>query len=306
MKLAPIIIFTYNRPDHTRKTIEALQKNELAMLSDLFLFSDGFKNETDKIQVYKVREYLAQVNNFKSVTIIERERNFGLANNIIDGVKQIIDSYGKVIVLEDDLITSPFFLKYMNEALDLYEPAANIVSIHGYVYPVKAKLPSTFFLIDPGSLGWGTWKDRWDQYDANGARLFEELKKRKLTNKFNYDGAYPFTKMLKNQIEGKNNSWVIRWYAYALLNNKLTLYPGKSLVFHNGSDGSGTHEGASNVLDVELSREPVPVIEQQTVINQEAREAFKIFFRSIRGSLVRRAFRKTGKIIKKLAGRLRS
>ncbi len=298
MNLAPIILFTYNRPEHTRKTIEALLKNELAQQSDLFIFSDYARTETDKPQVEKVRKYLAGINQFKSVTIIEREKNYGLAVNIIDGVGQIIKQHNKVIVMEDDLVTSPFFLKYMNEALDLYENEEKVLSIHGYIYPVRKKVPDTFFLIDPGSLGWGTWKNRWDLYEPDGRKLLEELRQKQLTDYFDYDGTFPFTQMLIDQIEGKNSSWVIRWYAYALLHEKLTLYPGKSLVFHIGSDGSGTNEGASSILDVELAREPVIVSAQEPVINIQGREAFKDFFRSVRGPLIMRAFRKIRKIIK--------
>jgi len=297
MKLAPIIIFSYNRPEHLYKTVKALQQNQFANQSDLFVFSDGFKGEADKPLVEKVRYFLRTINTFKSVTIIERKKNYGLAVNIIDGVKQIIDQYGKAIVLEDDLVTSPFFLKFMNEALEVYEKNEDVLSIHGYIYPVKRKMPDTFFLIDPGSLGWATWKNRWDLYEPDGTKLLTELRQKKLTTVFDYDSTYPFTKMLINQTEGKNSSWVIRWYAYALLNKKLTLYPGKSLVFHIGNDGSGTHEGKSGILDVKLSTDPIPVLEQKIVIDKKAREAFKDFFRSIRGNFFNRTVRKLRKIM---------
>jgi GT2 family glycosyltransferase len=137
MKFAPVILFAYNRPNHIKRTINSLLKNKGASQSDFFVFSDAPRREEDKLKVDQVREYLRTVNQFKSVTIIEREFNYGLGKNIIDGVTGILANYGKVIVLEDDLIASPYFLEYMNEGLDMYENDYNVISIHGYVYPVK-------------------------------------------------------------------------------------------------------------------------------------------------------------------------
>jgi hypothetical protein len=297
MPLAPIALFTYNRKGHTKQTVEALSKNILAEQSDLIIFSDGQRSERDLPQVREVRAYLRGIEGFNSVRIIERERNYGLANNIIDGVTTIIREHGKLIVLEDDLLTSPFFLKFMNEGLDLYEQSKEVLSIHGYVYPVKSKLPDTFFLIDPGSLGWATWKDRWNNYEKSGTKLLQQLESKNLITEFNYDDTYPFIRMLKEQIAGKNNSWVIRWYAHALYHRQLTLYPGKSLVFHNGSDGSGTHEGKTDWLDVELTKEPVPMRPIKIEISQPAREAFKEFFRKVNPGLIKKILRKMKKVI---------
>ena len=293
---APIIIFAYNRLVHLKQTVEALRNNIYAAESELFIFSDGAKTETDHEKVKAVRSYLKTITGFKNVHVIEREKNYGLANNIIDGVTLIFKEQEKVIVLEDDLLTSPYFLKFMNEALDVYEHQNNVISIHGYVYPVQSTLPSTFFLIDPGSLGWATWKNRWNEYEKDGKKLFQQIKAKKLEKEFNYDDTYPFTKMLKHQIQGKNSSWVIRWYAHALLHRKLTLYPNKSLVFHNGSDGSGTHAGNSSMLDVELTSEPVLVKPIKIEINQEAREAFKLYFKKNNPGIGKKIIRKFKKI----------
>lgn len=137
MKLAPIVIFTYNRPWHTQQTVEALLKNEYASESDLIIFSDAPKNEAAKKGVEETRSYIRNITGFKSLRIIERDRNFGLANNIIDGVTSIVNEFGRIIVLEDDLLTSPYFLKFMNEALSLYEDEERVISVHGYIYPIK-------------------------------------------------------------------------------------------------------------------------------------------------------------------------
>lgn len=260
---AAIALFVYNRPWHTKQAIEALQKNKLAKESDLIIFSDGPKGEgresvvanqisavggqkTDHRQpitdyrIQEVREYIRTITGFKSLRIVERERNLGLANSIISGVTEVVNKYGKIIVLEDDLVTSPYFLQYMNDALNLYENEEKVISIHGYVYPIEG-LPETFFLKGADCWGWATWKRGWDLFEADGKKLLTQLKEKKLLKRFDFDEAYPYTKMLKDQIEGKNDSWAIRWYASALIHDKLTLYPGKSLVKNIGTDSSGTH-----------------------------------------------------------------
>jgi len=258
-KTAPIVLFTYNRPEHTRLTVEALKANKYASESDLIVFSDGHKNDRDKAKVDEVRAYLKTITGFQSYKIIERKKNIGLAANIIDGVTQMVNEYGKIIVLEDDLITSPYFLQYMNEGLDLYEKEEDVISIHGYMYPVRKKLPETFFIKGADCWGWGTWRRGWDIFKADGQELLKELETRKLQREFDYNGSYPYTKMLKKTIKGEIGSWAIRWYASAFLNNKLTLYPGRSLVFHNGSDGSGINCSENSIYDVKLSLEPVNV-----------------------------------------------
>ena len=180
MKLAPIVIFTYNRPWHTQQTVEALLKNEYASESDLIIFSDAPKNEAAKKGVEETRSYIRNITGFKSLRIIERDRNFGLANNIIDGVTSIVNEFGRIIILEDDLLTSPYFLKFMNEALDKYEKVEEVVSVHGYLYPVKEEVPTNFFLKHTDSLGWGTWKESWKVFNPNGTYLLAEIERREL------------------------------------------------------------------------------------------------------------------------------
>ena len=279
MRLAPIVLFTYNRPVHTRQTIDALLKNEYASESDLIIFSDAPKNCVAEDGVRQTRAYLRGIIGFRSIKLIERAENMGLAANIIDGVTQVVNEYGRIIVLEDDLLTSPYFLKYMNEALTMYEHADEVISVHGYVYPVKKLLPENFFLIHTDSLGWGTWKDKWVYFNPNGEELLRQLTQKKLLRQFNFDGSYDFVKMLKRQIKGENNSWAIRWYASAFLNNKLSLYPGRSLIFHNGSDGSGTNYGGDSALDVELSDRPILLNPLAFHEDSKAKQAFIHYFR---------------------------
>ena len=279
MQLAPIALFTYNRPVHTRQTIDALLKNEYASGSDLIIFSDASKNDAAEDGVRQTRAYLRGITGFRSINLIERAENMGLAANIIDGVTQVVNEYGQIIVLEDDLLTSPFFLKYMNEALSMYEDANEVISVHGYIFPIKRKLPESFFIRGTDCLGWGTWKRGWDLFTPNGAELLDQIRARKLEWTFDFSGSYPFMKMLEKQAEGSVSSWAVRWYASALLKDKLTLYPGRSLIFHNGSDGSGTNYSGDNALDVKLSDRPIVLERLLPEEDMNARKAFIGYFR---------------------------
>jgi GT2 family glycosyltransferase len=187
LMLAPITLFVYNRLNHTRQTVEALLRNELAAESEFFVFSDGPRSETDREKVLAVRSYLKTINSFKKVAVIERDKNFGLAESIIAGVTEIVNRYGRIIVLEDDMVTSPYFLKYMNDALEIYKDEEKVISIHGYIYPVRDKLPETFFLRGADCWGWATWKRGWDLFDPDGRKLLEQLQKRNLTRTFDFE-----------------------------------------------------------------------------------------------------------------------
>lgn len=241
MNLAPITLFVYNRPWHTRQTIEALQKNDHATESDLFIYADGPKKAEHAGAVDEVRDFIRGVDGFKSVTIIEREGNWGLARSIISGVTEVVNRIGRIIVLEDDLLTSPFFLRYMNDALDLYDNEERVISIHAYAFPLNGALPETFFLKGTGCWGWATWKRGWMIFEPDGHKLLEKINAGHLENEFDLNGAYPYTQMLKDQISGKNDSWAVRWYASGFLKDKLTLHYKKSFTCNIGLDGSGTH-----------------------------------------------------------------
>ena len=255
--LAPIILFAFSRPEHTRRALEALAANALADQSDLIVYADAARSERDAEAVCVVRELIRAAFGFRSVTLIERDVNFGLARNIIEGVSEVLCQHERIIVLEDDMVTSPFFLTYMNEALERYANDNRIISIHGYVYPVAGALPEAFFLPGADCWGWATWRRGWAYFNPNGAQLLRELKQRKLEHAFDYGGSYPYTQMLEAQIAGANDSWAIRWYASAFLLGKLTLYPGRSLVHNIGNDASGTHCDKSSMMDSVLSERPI-------------------------------------------------
>ena len=277
--LAPIVLFTYNRPRHTRQTVEALLKNDYAAESDLIIYSDGYKDEKTREGVEETRKYIQSITGFKLIQVIKREKNWGLANNIIDGVTAVVNTYGRIIVLEDDLLTSPYFLKYMNEGLNFYENEEDVISIHGYTFPVKGKLPETFFIRGADCWGWGTWNRGWDLFEADGVKLLSELLYNHKTKEFDFGGSYPYTKMLKKQVEGKVDSWAIRWYASAFLKNKLTLYPGRSLIFYNGNDGSGTNCGVSDEFKIELSTSPVHIDSIEIKESSIAGKMYNHYFR---------------------------
>ena len=282
MKFAPIALFVYSRFEHTKRTVDALLKNILVEESDLFIFSDSDKNPSTADAVQEVRAYIKTIVGFKSVSIVERDRNLGLANSIIDGVTQLCNQYGRVVVLEDDMVTSPYFLIYMNEALDRYEKDERVISIHGYVYPVAPSLPEAFFLRGADCWGWATWQRGWAHFNPDGKALLHELKHRKLLRAFDFDGSYPYSKMLEAQIKGTNDSWAVRWYASAYLANKLTLYPGRSLVHNIGNDSSGTHCGDSNAYDSELGTKRLNLSQVLVAPSSEGRAAFVSFFRRTR------------------------
>lgn len=277
---APIILFVYNRPNHTKAVIDALKKNELASRSELFIFSDGPKNEASSNDVKKVRDYLKTINGFKKIKITEREKNYGLAGSVIAGVTEVLDERGRAVILEDDLVVSPYFLKYMNEALDLYESDEAVASIHGYIYPVD-DLPKTFFIRGADCWGWATWKRAWSIFEPDGSRLLKELKKKKLAKEFDFYGTHPYVRMLEDQILGLNDSWAIRWYASAFLSEKFTLYPGRSLVKNIGHDASGSHCSKTDVYDVSLSDRPIRIIKQEIEEDETAKMKIAGYFRRL-------------------------
>jgi hypothetical protein len=291
MKLAPIALFTYNRLAHTKATIAALLQNVYAAESDLIVYSDGARDPGGAAKVDVLREYLDSIRGFKSVTVVKREQNFGLAKNIMSGVGEVIDKYGRIIVLEDDLVTAPYFLKFMNEALEKYENDHRVISAVGYIYPVSEQLPMNFFLKNSDCLGWATWKRGWDLFEYDSEKLLTTILESDLSFEFDFGGNYPFTRMLQDQLTGKVDSWAIRWYATAFIHHKLTLYPGNSLVYHAGNDLTGTNYTDDNILDVELYMKPVPVSEIAVEESTAARTAVSRFFeKNYKKNIFQRAF----------------
>lgn len=278
---APIALFCYARPWHTLRTVRALQANRRAASSDLYVFCDGARSPADGENVNLVRAFAKSITGFHSVQVIEREQNFGLAKNITNGVSRVVQEHGRVIVVEDDLVTSPFFLDYMNDALDTYAGDEQVASIHGYCYPIDG-LPETFFLRGADCWGWATWDRAWKHFDPDGAALLSRLRGGKLVDRFDLDGTMPYSRMLEQQTQGKNDSWAVRWHASAFLAGMLTLYPGRSLVHNIGNDQSGTHSRATDVYDTTFPPDGVPVRRIEIMEDEAARSQFADYFRAIR------------------------
>ena len=279
MTCAPILLFVYNRPEHTRRCIESLTRNALAANSTLYIYADGPKDTTQQTAVDEVRSYLRTIRGFKTVNLIERKENWGLARNIIDGVTTQVNRYGKVIVLEDDLVVAPYFLQFMNDALETYKDEPKVGHIQACDFTQDPSLPETFLIKWTGSWGWATWERAWKHFNPNGKALLEELEQRKLTYTFDFNGKYGFTRMLRRQIEGKNNSWAIRWNASLFLKDILSLNVGRSLVQNEGFDGSGTNCGGGGLYASNLHLAPLPVQKISPIEeNKAARQAFVRYY----------------------------
>lgn len=284
---APIVLFVYNRLNHTKRTLEALKKNYLADKSHLYIFSDGGKNFSDIKKVNSVREYIQNIDGFKKIEVIEKDKNMGLAKSIINGVTEIVNLYGKIIVLEDDLETSPYFLMYMNEGLKLYKDNPKVISIHGYIYPITG-LPESFFIKGADCWGWATWSNSWKIFESDGKKLLNELVKKNLQKEADYNNSYQYTKMLKDQINGKNDSWAVRWYMSAFLNDKLSLYPGKSYVQNIGHNIDATHcTIETDLFDIELNQE-FRLSKIKAHENIESKLKMENYFKKIRPSYMQK------------------
>ena len=298
MTCAPIALFVYNRPGHTRKTVEALLANMLANQTPLHVFSDAPKTEAACLSVADVRSYIRSIAGFKSVTIIERETNFGLAGSIIEGVTRLCEEYGRVIVMEDDLITSSIFLSYMNDALTRYEKEDQVMQISGHIYPVPefTQREEALFLPFVNSWGWATWARAWKHFDPS-AQGWEKIRSDSaLRNRFDLNGHCDYSTMLERQMCGKLDSWAIRWYLSIFLRNGVVLFPPQSLVKNIGLD-SGTH--GSRTLRWTLSRQvvstrPIAFPREIQIIDHDSVMVQKAIFRQmggLAGTLLRRVRR---------------
>lgn len=243
-KYAPIVLFCYNRPDTLAQTIQALQKNHLANESELIIFSDGAKGREDIKKVENVRTYLTAIEGFRRVIIYESQHNKGLANSIISGVTQVLEDYNRVIVLEDDLVSSLNFLTFMNEALEFYRNEPKVFSIAGFSVPIKGfNEYDVYFTHRSNSTGWATWRDRWEPIDwkVSDYNTFKKDKsKRKLFNRMGSD----MTSMLDRQMTGEINSWAIRWCYHQFKKDLFSVHALVSKIDNIGftPDASNTKE----------------------------------------------------------------
>lgn len=306
-KLAPIVLFVYNRPDHTLQTLEALLNNPLASASILYIFADGPKADTSGIVLKSIEETRKVIRKKKwcgEVIINESSENKGLAKSIVEGVTQAIDKHNKVIVLEDDIVTSPGFLKYMNDALEVYEKEEQVMHISAYFPPVKNSqvLPETFFYSQASCWGWATWKRAWNHYNGDAQYLLKRVTEEKLEYFFNVDNTYPFIRHLQANVNGTKHTWAIKWHASILLKKGLCLHPRKSLVTNIGFDGTGENCGDTEKKyeQQEIAR-TISIHKLPLADDKKARELVKRYNRKQRKSKST-----TKKMIKKILWKLKA
>ena len=288
--LAPIVLFVYNRPYHTRLTLAALAANPLAIDSDLIIYADGPKKPEHVASVSATRAIIRAATGFKSISLVERDENFGLARSIILGVTEVCDASGRAIVLEDDLIAAPEFLSFMNLALDRYENEEKVMQIAGYMFPVDRpqELPPAFFLRLSSTWGWATWRRAWAAFESDSEVLLKRMKDVD-SYQFDMNGSHAYMQTLVDHRLGKLDVWGVRWYASMFLQQGLCLHPVQSFVRNIGMDGSGEHCGPSNAYDVELGF-PVPSQFPEEIVASALGEAKVVdFFRKPKQPIIQRA-----------------
>jgi len=269
---APIILFTYRRATHTKRCIESLKQSHLASESILYIFSDAAKGGADMVDVLAVRSYIKSITGFKEVIIEEATQHRGLADSVIYGVGKVLDKHGRAIVLEDDLVLSPHFLSYMNEALEMYKEVEEVININSHVLSSPMTFDDNFLISFANSWGWATWKRGWRYFEPDANKLLEKIKEEKREREF--DMGYHFTRMLKEQCNGKINSWAVRWNASLFVNRKLTLNVGKPLVANSGFGAGATHCNTPDLFSVKLYADEIhpqmitPVVESREMRNK--------------------------------------
>jgi len=284
---APIALFVYNRPEHTRRTLESLAANELASQSRLIIFSDGPK-PGEEAAVARVREVVRERAWCGEVEVRESAENRGLAANIVSGVTAVLSESDCVITLEDDLELSPGFLAYMNDALSLYADDAQVLSVSGWMPALGAngdRLPETFFLRTTGSWGWATWRRAWAHYQPDATKLAREIEAAGQVRAFNLGGAYDYFTQLRNIAEGRHKAWATVWYGSIFMAGGLNLHPRCSLVRNIGLDGSGTHCEPDARFGREELADRIAVTRTPLEVNEPAQDAFR---RHLRGPLSQR------------------
>ena len=282
-----IALFVYNRLEHTKNTINALKRNDVSNVT-LYVFSDGFKNSDDEKSVNQLRLYLKNIEGFSKVIVTESNENKGLAKSIISGVTSVLKKHETVIVLEDDLVVSPYFVDYMRNGLLKYKDDRQVMSIAGYSYPIFAETledkSDTYFLKLTTSWGWGTWKDSWDFFEKDVDKIVQNFSKDEI-KEFNINNSENYWKQVLLNKSKVIDTWAIFWYAAVYKNNGLTLFPKVSMVDNTGHDGSGTNCGATNRYDVRLNDSAIKFYEENIKENKYARNQLEQYFKDTRLAL---------------------
>ena len=252
--LAPIALFVYKRPEHTLQALIALSGNPEFEFSPLFIFCDGSRSVEDNFDVERTRVIVKKWQHPRK-TIFEAQKNRGLAESVISGVTELTDHFGKVIVVEDDLIVSNNFLRYLNAALNKYQDYPQVMQVSAYMFPIQefSSRKETLFLPNISSWGWATWDRAWKLFDTQAKGWDSLLTKKDLRYRFNVEGTYDYSDMLLRQMSGKIDSWAIKWNWCVFLHGGLVSYPPTSFVRNVGFDGSGTHCNVNKYYDIQVS-----------------------------------------------------
>jgi len=280
-QFAPVVLFAYARPDHTRRTVEALAANDLASKTDLVVYSDAARGPADLPAVQAVRAYLKTIGGFHSVTIHERERNYGLADSIVDGVTATVNSRGTVIVVEDDLVTSPSFLRYMNDALRIYADEERVMHVAAHMFDIALDgLPESFFLPPASCWGWGTWARAWHRFSRDSTQYLAKFNPADI-RRFNLDDSYDYWRQVLDNHDGKIKTWAVFWYASIFMHDGISLHPRTSLAKNIGFDGSGTNCGTNDQLPFTLATKPILEFPTTLETNALGLSRYKDYLRAV-------------------------
>ena len=305
MSLAPIVMFVYNRADHFLKTYEALSKCVGAAESELYIFSDGPRAEKDVQKVEEVREAARNAvkeQKFQKVSLIESKVNRGLAASVIAGVTEVLEKYGRVIVVEDDCMPSPYFLTFMNQCLTEYEKEKQVGSIAGFTPAIsfpQGFQDDVFFAYRSCSWGWATWKDKWNNVDWELKQMSEFYKHPQLIRRLNSNGMDRFIRLYR-QTKGNGSSWSVRFGAHLVRNNWLTVYPRYSYIQNIGCDASGVHsrEEDAEKMSVDLSKAIENPVLRKPYVNKEIQKVMKKHYSGGVVSDIKRSVATIGIVIK--------
>lgn len=281
--LAPIAIFVFKRPAHTRRLLESLQTNAEFLRSPVYFFADGARNSKEQADVDAVRNLIAEFAH-PNKTVAHAPANQGLAKSITQGVTQLCSEYGHTIVVEDDLVVAPSFLDYMNAALTRYSDATQVMQISGHMFPVDLQVATdSVFMPVTTSWGWATWQRAWVHMAEAPETAIAQLASRKWRHQFDLRSAFPYARMLAHRLQRKNHSWAIWWYYQVFTHGGLVLHPTHSLVNNEGFDGSGTHCADKDVVQVALGGAHVSTYPQEVVANNAAFKRYGQFLIADRG-----------------------
>jgi hypothetical protein len=252
--LTPVAVFTYNRPEHTRRMLATLARCGRLNECRVHVFCDGPRSPAQAEAVAASRRVVRDFASRCNSEVIERTENLGLARSITTAVTALVQTYGRIIVVEDDLVLSPDFVHFMLEALDHYEPVKAVHQVSGFFFPLKLPHTSDCFLLPMISTwGWATWRRAWDCFESQPAEAYRLLSEPQTRTRFDLDGSYPYSTMLRDRLAGKNDSWGILWWYAVFLAGGTVLFPRHSLVANGGFDGSGVHAGNNRILSRSLS-----------------------------------------------------